>query len=245
MAIHFKIKLAPAIATAIVLPILMTLGFWQLDRAEIKQHALNTYKARTEQAAIKLSANDKPASINLDELQYASLEVTGHYDTKHSFLIDNRVHQQQVGFYVVTPFLVENSNNVILVNRGWIKAKRYRTELPDFSTNNQKLSLKGVAYSPSKNFFAVENVKIESQAFPLIIQNINFLAISEVLGKDIYPFLLRLDPKDKTGFIREWKVITSSPEKSQSYAAQWFTMALIVAIIFLSSCTTFKREKAA
>lgn len=245
MSLHFKIKLAPAVSTAIVLPILMALGFWQLDRAELKQQTLDTYTARTTQAAIKLTANDEPSSIKPEQVQYSHLAVAGRYDVKRSFLIDNRVHQSQIGFYVITPFVIENSNNVILVNRGWIKGKKYRSELPVFDTIAGKISLNGLGYIPSKNFFAVDNVKIDPQNFPVIIQNIDFAGIKEALKMDVYPFILRLDPNDKTGFIRDWQVVTSSPEKSQSYAAQWFTMALVVVLLFLSSSIKFKREKTA
>lgn len=245
MAIQFKPKLAPSIATLIVLPILMSLGFWQLDRAELKQQQLDNYTARSEQKAMPLTAANNSAVIKVADVMYRKFKVTGQYDIQHSFLIDNRVHQSQVGYYVITPFIIENSKMVILVNRGWLKGKRYRADLPVFATTSGKMMLKGVGYVPSKNFFAIDNVKINSQSFPVVIQNIDFKAISEVLKMDIYPFILRLDPKDKSGFVREWQVITSSPEKSQSYAAQWFTMALVVVLIFLSSCFKRNREKTA
>lgn len=245
MPIKFKPKLAPSVATAIVLPILMSLGFWQLDRAELKFQQLDTYVARSKQAPVKLKSTDKIESIKIDDLLYSNIEVKGRYDTEHSFLIDNKIHHSEVGFYVITPFIIEESNNAVLVNRGWIKGKRYRSELPKFDTTNEKISIKGLGYVASENFFAVDNVKIDTQKYPVVIQNIDYAAIKEALGRDVYPFSLRLDSKENSGFIREWPVVTSSPEKSQSYAAQWFTMALVVAIIFLSSSFNFKREKTA
>lgn len=245
MALQFKIKMAPAIATAIVLPILLSLGFWQLDRAEIKQQILEQYNRKVTQPAVQLSSADKLAVIKPAEIQYANIQATGHYDTEHSFLIDNRVHESQVGFYVITPFIIENTDKAVLVNRGWIKANKYRSELPKFSTNSDKMIIRGQAYLPSRNFFSVDNVKIESQVFPVIIQNIDFAALSEVIMKNVYPFVMRLDPEDKSGFVRDWKVITSSPQKSQSYAAQWFTMALVVVLLFLHSSIKVNREKTA
>ena len=243
MSFKFKIKLAPAVATIIVLPILMSLGFWQLDRAEIKQKTLEVFNQRVQQSPRLITNNDKPAEIGADNLQYTQLESKGHYDTQHSYLIDNRVHQSQVGFYVISPFIVENSNHVLLVNRGWIKAKRYRHDLPEFSTPTSLRVLKGMAYLPSKNFFAVDNVKIEDSNKPVILQNVDFEGISSVLNKKVYPFVLRLAPEEPSGFVREWQIVTSPPEKSQSYAAQWFTMAFVVILLFLSSCIKVKREK--
>lgn len=244
MATKFKAKLAPSIATAIVFPILMALGFWQLDRAELKQEQLDKFKAQTALPAVQLKVSDF-GIIDAAASAHRKYSVTGQYDSEHSFLLDNRVHKSQIGYYVITPFKVDASNKVVLVNRGWIKGKRYRSDLPEFETTKAKISLKGLGYTPSKNFFAIENVKIDTQSYPIVIQNIDFMGIQQALTTDVYPFTLRLDPDDKTGFVRDWKVITSSPEKSQSYAAQWFTMALVVIIIFLSSCFNFKREKTA
>ncbi len=245
MAIQFKPKLAPSIATLIVLPILMSLGFWQLDRAELKQQQLDNFTARSEQKAILLTAATSSGIIEAVDAMYQKFKVRGRYDTQHSFLIDNRVHQSQVGYYVITPFVVENSGRIILVNRGWLKGKRYRADLPDFTTTSEKITLKGLGYVPSKNFFAVDNVKIDNQRFPVVIQNIDFTAIKEALKIDLYPFILRLAPEDKTGFVRNWKVVTSSPEKSESYAAQWFTMAFVVLLIYASSSIRLNRGKAA
>jgi len=244
MAIQFKLKLAPSIATLIVLPILMSLGFWQLDRAELKQHQLDSFMVRTNQPATPLTASGL-AAVNVADAQYRKFEVTGQYDTKRSFLVDNRVHQSQVGYYVITPFKIGRSNTVVLVNRGWIKGKRYRADLPEFSTLNENIMLKGMGYLATENFFAVENVKINTTSFPVVVQSIDYAAIGEVLKMKVYPFTFRLDPMDKTGFVRDWKVVTSSAEKSQSYAAQWFTMALIVFGIFLNSSFKRNREKTA
>jgi len=245
MAIQFKPKLAPSIATLIVLPILMSLGFWQLDRAELKQQQLDDYTLRAEQTATVLKPADAAILEKFTDVLYRKFEVSGEYDIQRSFLIDNRVHQSQVGYYVITPFRIENSNTSILVNRGWIKGKRYRADLPDFVTTSEKIILKGVGYVSTKNFFAVDNAKINSQKFPIVIQHVDFKAIRGALKVKLYPFILRLDPKDKTGFVRNWKVVTSSPEKSQSYAAQWFTMALVVVLLFLSSCFKRSEEKTA
>ena len=239
----FKFKLAPTVATAIVFPILMSLGFWQLDRAEQKQQKLNTYTERVNQSPIELGKNDNLTKSEINDVQYTNFKATGYYDAARSFLVDNKVHKSQVGFYVITPFILEQSESVLLVNRGWIKGNRYRSDLPEFATSTEKRTIKGVGYVPSKNFFVADNVKIDTQKFPAVIQTIDFTAIKEAINKKTYPFVLRLDAEDKTGFVREWQIVTSTPEKSESYAAQWFTMALVVVLIYLNACFNFKRNK--
>jgi len=239
----FKFKLAPTIATAIVLPILMSLGFWQLDRAEQKQGRLDLYNIRAKQDAINLNRSENLEVKKSDDLLYAMLKVVGRYDDKHSFLIDNKVYKGQVGYHIVTPFVIKDSDSIVLVNRGWIKGKRYRADLPEFETPWEEISIKGSGYVPTKNFFVKDNVKIDTQKFPAVIQTVNFEAIQGIINKKTYPFVLRLDPDDKTGFVRDWQIVSSPPEKSHSYAAQWFTMALVVVLIYLSACFNFRRNK--
>jgi len=236
----YQFKLAPTIALAIVFPILMLLGFWQLDRADIKQQQLDIFNKRSNQPAMLLTADKVP---DKNDVLYQKFTVQGQYNIKQYFLIDNRVHQQQVGFYVISLFNIKNSDKKILVNRGWVKGNRYRADLPAIDTPSEEIAILGEGYIPTKNFFAMDNIEIDIQKFPHVIQNIDFTAISEALKLDLYPFILRLDNKDETGFVRDWKVVTSSPEKSQSYAAQWFTMALVVVLIYLSACFKLNRKK--
>ena len=239
LSFTYQFKLAPTIALAIVFPILISLGFWQLDRADIKQHQLDTFNERSNQPAMLLTVDMVPDN---NDVLYKKFIVQGRYNTKQYFLIDNRVHQQQVGFYVISLFNVKDSDKKILVNRGWVKGNRYRADLPVIETPGEEITIQGEGYIPRKNFFAMDNSEIDIQKFPHVIQNIDFTAISEALKSDLYPFILRLDNKDKTGFVRDWKVVTSSPEKSQSYAAQWFTMALVVVLIYLSTCFKLNRK---
>ena len=223
----------------------MSLGFWQLDRAEFKQQQLENFRLRSEQPAIALRPTDKLLKIDRADTLYKNFKVTGHYDAAHNFLLDNRVYQSQVGFYVVTPFIVAGSSHVVLVNRGWIKGNGYRADLPKFETPEEKITINGSGYVPIKNFFAPDDVKITIKEYPAVIQAIDFSEMGKTLKADVYPFVLRLDPQEKSGFVRDWKVINSSPEKSQSYAAQWFTMALVVFLIYLNSCIRFKRNNTA
>jgi surfeit locus 1 family protein len=46
--------------------------------------------------------------------------------------------------------------------------------------------------------------------------------------------ILLLDESDEHGFLREWQpVYTVSPDKHLAYAMQWFTLALVLLLIYI------------
>jgi surfeit locus 1 family protein len=53
------------------------------------------------------------------------------------------------------------------------------------------------------------------------------------LGYPLLPVLLLLDREDAHGFVREWKpVYDVPPDKHRAYAMQWFTLALVLLLIY-------------
>ena len=42
-----------------------------------------------------------------------------------------------------------------------------------------------------------------------------------------------MDENEQTGFIRNWKPVVLLPEKSTSYAVQWFSLALALLVIYI------------
>src|SRR5687768_11903535 len=109
---HFDWKLT--LLTAALLPLLLSLGFWQLRREQEKLELQQQYSARQNEAPIAL---DRLRAQ--DDLQYRQVEFSGRYDNAHSFLLDNRIHEGRPGYELITP-VVSDMNVVVLVNRGWL-----------------------------------------------------------------------------------------------------------------------------
>jgi len=48
------------------------------------------------------------------------------------------------------------------------------------------------------------------------------------------PVILLLDPVDEYGFVREWKAVYGvTPDKHRAYALQWFTLAVVLLMIYM------------
>jgi len=58
------------------------------------------------------------------------------------------------------------------------------------------------------------------------------LCLAHTLVHD--PLVLLLDETDPGGFVREWKPVYGiTPDKHRAYAAQWFTLALVLLLIYV------------
>ena len=81
-SIEFSPSRWPSLITLLMLGLLMSLGFWQLDRAERKQVLLDEFQDGGGRAPFRL---DETIG-SFDDLQYQFASATGSYDTKRQFL---------------------------------------------------------------------------------------------------------------------------------------------------------------
>lgn len=225
----FSPKLRWALLTLLVVYLLSSLGFWQLHRADEKRTMLE-HHAQIGQAA--------PVSVDTKIIEKDQpIQVTGTYDSEHVFFLDNQFHQHQIGYEVIEPVLQASSPNapIILVSRGWVPAPTDRKKLPALSAPTETVTLDGTAYFPSKSLILLGHNwdKNTKNAWPKRIEKIDIMTIQKWLKKPVYPFILRLNPDEPNGFIRDWPIVSMPPERHVGYAVQWFAMAFTVFIIFV------------
>jgi cytochrome oxidase assembly protein ShyY1 len=214
--------------TLLLFPILLRLGFWQLEREQEKLDLQNLYESRQSAELVDLSALDISG-----DLQYVSVSLHGRFDNEHSFLLDNKIFEGQVGFEVLTPFAADNGVTVI-VNRGWIAQNEYREILPPIEEVSGELELQGRVYVPLGEQFMLGN-EDQTGNWPRVIQSLNIEDMAAALNTttDVFPYSVRLAPLQPGVFVRNWPVISTSPEKHRGYAIQWFTMATVLLFLYL------------
>jgi len=95
------------------------LGVWQLDRLE-QRRAFNAEMSRRLNAEpLNLNAGLQ-STTDLETLKYRAVVVRGTYDTSQTLALKNQMWQQQSGLDLITPLIVEGSDEVVLINRGWL-----------------------------------------------------------------------------------------------------------------------------
>jgi cytochrome oxidase assembly protein ShyY1 len=115
-------RLAPTLVLLVLLPVMIALGFWQLDRGAQKQQLLDTW-ARHRDAAPVLGTD----LYTLPDPDFRRVTLRGTFDPDHSLLLDNRQRDGQVGVELLQPFHDQASGLWVLINRGWLPWPDRRT----------------------------------------------------------------------------------------------------------------------
>jgi len=94
------------------------LGIWQLDRLEQRR----SFNAHVEAMwnAEPLTLTGQPTD-DLTMMEYRAVKVSGTYDFENQIVLRNRYYQEQYGYNLLTPLLLEDGS-AVLVDRGWIPA---------------------------------------------------------------------------------------------------------------------------
>lgn len=226
-----RIKTVPLLVFLVLLALLVSLGFWQLNRAEEKRQLIALQTQRQQQELINLTATipDDPGL-----LLYTKVQMTGSFDNNHQFLLDNQIHQGRAGYYVFTPFRFNNATKAILVNRGWLPIGAKRTDLPDISLDSSEITLVGAINRFPSPGIKLAGAEIPGKTWPAVIQIIDTQVLAKHLGYDLFSFQIELDKVAADGYVRDWKRTgTMPPEKHLAYAGQWFLLALTLTVLFI------------
>lgn len=228
LSYHFNPGVFSTVITIVLLYTMMSLAFWQLDRAEFKDTLQQKITERKKLSAVAIS--ELPASS--EDRRYLPVRFTGEYDTQHSFLLDNITLHGHVGYHVLTPVKVDGSK-AILVNRGFVSQGRTRDQLPEVDPPGGKMEISGLLdFSPSRTLLLAENVQ-ETSRWPVVLQYVDLTEIGQISGYELYDMVLWLNPDEAGSFEYDLPVLNLNAAKNSGYAFQWFAMSLALSIIYI------------
>lgn len=225
---RFRPNLWLTLLTFILVALFARLGIWQLDRAEEKQQILSAYEEKFSSPRIELNKN------NLNDIEtYQRVSVYGQVDGEQQILLDNKIHKGKAGYQVLLPVKIDASEKWILVNRGWVPLGMSRTDIPDISIDKSIQHFTGVIKVPLGDEFKLGNGNSWTNKWPQVVQWLDVEEAAIHLDYDLLPYILLQSEEDTGGYVRDWKMIASSPDKSISYAVQWFSFAIILCGLFI------------
>lgn len=225
--LQIQLHAAPTVFVAILVPLFLGLGLWQLDRAEQKRALSTALEMRSKMPELALSAQLPAAS----ELEYRKVTAAGRYLVDKTVLIENRKHLGRRGFHVITPLLTE-SGQTVLVNRGWIPVQGDGMAMPNIPDSNMNMSIRGEVRIPHPPALGLE-LKISPQE---LMPHWPFLTLENYTswsGLEIQPFVILQAADGASGFVRQWPRVKENAAMHTGYAVQWFAFALIVILIWL------------
>ncbi len=221
---HFTPGVLPTLVVMILLPVLVTLGFWQLGRGEEKRVMLATHAERRAEAPVEIDQ-----LMNSTDLAWRRVQMRGHFDPQHSLLLDNSIREGKAGVELIQPFQDEASGIWVWVNRGWLPWPDRRVP-PLYTTPLQTISLLGWVYVVPATFQL--HADAASASWPRLITAVQPDMLWAELGREGFRQELRME-SGPGAYRVDWPVVAMSPAKHLGYAVQWFAMATALVGLYL------------
>ncbi len=231
--LRFDLEWRITLFTLVMVPLMASLGFWQLQRAQEKTHLAAAFEERQQQAPVPVSGlRDNSA----ESLAYLPVQLVGSFLPDKYFLLDNQVQHGRFGYEVLGILQLSDGGGSVLVNRGWVAGDAARRALPVVPMVDGTVEISGHIYvAPGKPFMLAEQQL--GSAWPKLIQAVEMdklgPAVAALQGGRLFRFPVRIDAGEPGALQVDWQLVNMSPQTHQGYAVQWFAMAAVLFVFFL------------
>jgi cytochrome oxidase assembly protein ShyY1 len=217
-------------------------GRWQLSRADEKRELVLRIELGREMPPVTLSGG-LPAG---DLAEWRRAIARGRWLPAFTVLIENRNHQGQPGFWVLTPLQFDapaRPGDVVAVLRGWMPRPlgaapgtapaTVRSPAGNLQIQGELIGhvprllelgspTGGAPVSLASRFGAADG--------PPRVQNIDVAALAAATGLNVLPMVLQQTGDADDGLVRDWAPPPNNIDTHLGYAMQWFSFAAIAAI---------------
>jgi cytochrome oxidase assembly protein ShyY1 len=254
------------IAAVLTVAATVSLGRWQLSRAaqkEALQADIDAQKLKPALTQAEFLALEK-ASDSL----HRPVRLRGLWLPTQTVYLDNRQMHGTPGFYVLTPFALEGTEQAVMVQRGWIQRNFVdRTQLGAVETPAGIVEVTGLiepppshllelgtsaptpapaASAPATAASAPTAPAPAAEGYSPIRQNLDleaFRAETKLpLRTDVS---LQQSGPASEGLQRDWPAPALGLERHYGYAFQWFGLSALVVILYVwfQFITPFRRSR--
>jgi len=227
---RFRPGLYPTLAFLLLLPLLISLGMWQLRRADEKQALVDASLARQQ---------DLPLDLNLAKQvdpreRFRPATAHGHFVPGRQWLQDNRLHQGRPGYHVYSLFQLDGDRgHFLLVNRGWAPLGSSRQQLPSLPLPQGEMQLAGQLNRPASVGIDLGEVDYTAPGLS-VLPYLSVDALGQAIGHPLGSMALVLDAGQPGSLTADpLPVSRMGPEKHLGYAVQWFGMAVALVMIYV------------
>lgn len=221
------VRLRPLAAYALLALVvsagLARLGFWQLERAQQKQHMLDAIDSASAEQAVALT----DALQTGESLLFRAVRARGQLLGERQILLDNQIRDGVPGVQVFVPMKLQGSEKIVLVDRGWLPWRDRAQSLPGIPVSDGTMTLDGILLTPPAAGLALGGEI--AQQWPLLVTRIDMPELERHLQLPLLDLVLedRATPRGQS--LRAGML---PPERHRGYALQWFGLSLTILIIF-------------
>jgi surfeit locus 1 family protein len=214
--------------TLVAIAGLISLGRWQLHRADEKRALYDAFAQGTDSMRILDSGTSALP-------RYQHVRATGRYDPSRQVLIDNMSNaRDEVGYYVITPFELAGGGWV-LVNRGWVPLGASRADKPRIDVPSNVHEIHGRTDNlPRAGIQMGDRIPL-APPYPVVANFPTRAEIAALLHESDWTQaaqVVLLDAAEPGGYLREWQPPGFPPMRHLAYAVQWFGLAAALAVIY-------------
>ena len=215
MRLSFRFRWVPFMAATLVVAVGVSLGNWQLRRAEQK-----------------LALQPQPPE------EFRRVVAEGEFIASWAVYLDNRPYQGKAGFYLLMPFKLAGSEQSVLVLRGWFpRDASDRERIPTIAVPKGVIRLEGrVRTTTGKLMQLGEAAALQPGA---IAQNVDIADFARASKLSLQTFIIEQTNDAADDLVRDWPTPSVGIDTHNGYAFQWYALAFVAAVFFL--LTGFKR----
>lgn len=216
--------------SGLFLPLLLSLGVWQLNRAGEKATLLQAWQQQ--------ASNIPWPELVAGELWPGQpVSITGFYGDQ-TWLLDNRTRDGLPGYEVLTLFMPVEGPPVV-VNRGWVQGPRTRDQLPGIETPETLYTLQGrLAEYPEPPVLA--DAEPAAGDWPRRVQALPAATVARDVVDPAPMIVMLADPQQPGAYRADRVPDVMGPQTHYGYAVQWF--ALAAALTILTVVASYKRS---
>jgi surfeit locus 1 family protein len=236
---QFMLRIHWPIAAGVILVVfgLARLGLWQLDRAQEKIEQQRAFQTAGQQAPTPL--DEVPiAGVTYDALQHQNRRVAlrGSYLNARNVFLIYQSYEDQIGWEVITPLLLDDNSQIALVSRGWSGIGDVDTLAASLPAIADTVAIEGQLFVPTPEQAARPGDAL-TETWPRVQRHLNVAELAPLFDAPLFPYVVRLAEKQPGVLVRHWPLVLVDSGRNFSYALQWFAMAISVAAasVFLGS----------
>jgi surfeit locus 1 family protein len=227
----------PTVAALAVVALTVSLGNWQLRRADEKAALQAGREAALAADPVRIGA----APIDAAALAGQRVVLVGRFEPSGTVFLDNRTRGGVAGFHVLTPLRVIGAAGAgdpdarhVLVLRGWIaRDVADRTRLPALRTPEDTVRVEGLAMTALPQPIVLARDETDPAPDARLWQRLELDAYRRWSGLALQPVLVRQTSALDDGLARDWAEPGSGVDKHHGYAFQWYALALATALLWL------------
>jgi len=233
--------LVGALLLAIIGTVFISLGNWQLNRADERRLIAQQIEQGRQSTPVRLGANADASALKA----WQAADATGTWLAQWSVLLDNRNLDGKPGYWLATPMLL-GPDRAILVVRGWLARPIGQfNPFPAIAQSTDSVAVNGEIAMRVPQLYELadpQRLAFDRNAVTAVDQNQSVLdldhipqrqnvsvdELSNATGIQFLPVvLLQTNAADGQDLVRQWPTPSIDADTNIGYAMQWFSFAAI------------------